>query len=70
VSKGYINSDEKVTSFSMFNRFKMSGVWNNGRWFAGVVGKVDLAICYEKESTLANALFSAEACIGYRFNLW
>jgi hypothetical protein len=70
ISKGYINSDEKKTSFSLYNRFKASAVWNSGKWFAGVVGKIDLAVCYEKESTLANALFCAEACIGYRFNLW
>jgi hypothetical protein len=48
----------------------MSVVWNNKRWFAGMIGKVDLAIASDKTSILASAVFSGEACIGYRFNLW
>jgi hypothetical protein len=70
ICKGFHNSEEEKTSVSLYNRFKMSVVWNNKRWFAGMIGKMDMAIASDKTSILASAVFSGEACIGYRFNLW
>ncbi len=70
IRKGYINSDIEKVSFSMYNRLKVSVVWNNGRWFAGAVGKVDGALISDKQTVYAGGVISGEACVGYRFNLW
>lgn len=70
IRKGYINSDEERTSFSLYQRLKASAVWNHGRWFLGIVGKADISIVSEKTTTFVGANLSASAAIGYRFNLW
>ena len=54
----------------MFNRAKLSVVWNAGRWFGGLVGMTDLAIINNHKTTYTGGTFSGEAVIGYRFNLW
>lgn len=70
IKKGYINSDEDHVSFSLYNRLNLSVVWNNRHWFAGMTGKCDVGLIYDKEHTLASAFMSGQLCVGYRFNLW
>lgn len=70
--KGTINNEIDKVSLSIFNRFKMSVVWNspNGRWFAGAVGSIDVALVNNNKTTFANAVFTGEASFGFRFNIW
>lgn len=70
VRKGFVNSETESTSFSLYNHFKLSVVWNKGHWFAGVVGSVDSAVISERETTFMGSNISASTAIGYRFNLW
>lgn len=70
LSKGTVNSDITKNSFSLFNRFKLSVVWNKGRWFAGATGKFDLTIVNDQKTTYAGGDLTGEAVVGYRFNLW
>lgn len=68
--RGEINSAKDRNSFALANRFGLSVVWNNGRWFAGAVGKVDANLIYQSDHNFVAALITGEACIGYRFNIW
>lgn len=70
IRKGFVNSEIEKTSLSLYNRLKMSVVWNSNRWFMGVLGKFDLAIVNDKKTTYAGGVLSGEAVVGYRFNLW
>jgi hypothetical protein len=70
LKKGFINSSEEHLSFSLSNRLNASVVWNNGPWFAGMTGKCDIGLIYDKEHTFANAFITGQASVGYRFNLW
>lgn len=70
VKKGYINSDEKRTSFALYQRGKASIVWNHGRWFVGGVANISLAIVSNRRTTFLGTNFSASTAVGYRFNLW
>ena len=70
IRKGFVNSDIEKVSLSMYNRTKLSLVWNSGRWFFGATGKIEMALINDKETTFASAVFSAEATFGFRFNLW
>lgn len=70
IRSGYINSKYKKLSFSMYNRAKLSVIWNHGRLFAGAVGKFDAAIINDHETTYAGGVLSGEAIFGCRFNLW
>ncbi|MDE6469201.1 MAG: DUF4421 domain-containing protein, partial [Muribaculaceae bacterium] len=70
VRKGYVASWQERVSFSMYNRLKLSVVWNSGRWFFGVLGKFDVAIVNDKRTTYAGGFLSGEAVLGYRFNIW
>ena len=70
VRKGYVNSDISKVSLSLYNRMKLSVVWNNGPWFAGVTGRLDVAIVTDRETTYAGGVLSGEAVFGIRFNLW
>ncbi len=70
VRKGYVNSDISKVSLSLYNRMKLSVVWNNGPWFAGVTGRFDVAIVNDRETTYAGGVLSGEAVLGIRFNLW
>lgn len=67
---GSINSEMKRNSFALTNRAALSVVWNNKRWFAGVIGRMDANLVYDKDHTMATAVLSIEASVGYRFNLW
>ena len=42
VRKGYVNSDMEKVSFSMYNRLKLSIVWNRDRWFFGASGNFNV----------------------------
>lgn len=68
--KGYINSETEETTFSLYNRAKVSAVWNHGKWFAGIVGKADIAIISHRKTTFMGTNLSLSGAIGYRFNLW
>jgi len=70
VRKGYVNSEINKVSLSLYNRAKLSVVWNCGPWFFGATGKLDVAVINDKKTTYAGGFFSAEAVLGYRFNLW
>ena len=70
VRKGYVNSDVEKVSMSLYNRLKLSCVWNGGRWFGGLLCKFDVAIINDQRTTYTGGILSAEAVIGYRFNLW
>ncbi|MDE6008612.1 MAG: DUF4421 domain-containing protein [Muribaculaceae bacterium] len=71
VKRGFINvkSSEKW-SFSLYNTLRMSAVWSNGRLFAGILGRVETALFYDKEHTLFSNMVDLEISAGYRFNLW
>ena len=68
--RGSINSEFDRNSFALSNRLGLSIVWNNGRWFAGLAGKFDSNLIYDKDHTFIAALFTSEASVGYRFNIW
>ena len=70
VRKGYVQSVDEKVSFSMYNRLKLSVVWNSGRWFFGAVGKFDVAIVNDRNTTYAGGVLSGEAVFGFRFNIW
>lgn len=71
VRTGYISDPSlSKTTFSFSNRFKASAVYNHGNWFVGVVGDFDTGLVYDKEHTLLNMMWSVNASVGYRFNLW
>lgn len=68
--KGYVNSDIEKLSVSLYNRTKLSVVWNKGRWFFGATGKFDVAIVNNRRTIYAGGVLSGEAVFGCRFNLW
>lgn len=68
--RGKINSEINSNSFALSNRLGVSVVWNSGRWFAGAAVKFDSNLIYDKDHTFIAALVTAEAAIGYRFNIW
>ena len=70
--KGYINDEYRKYSMSLYNRFKLSVVWNSPdhRFFFGALGKFDVAIVNDEKTTYAGGVLSGEAVFGVRFNLW
>lgn len=71
LKSGYINyKDEKKYSFSLFNRARLSLVWNHKHWFAGGILKVDNSLIYDKDHSILNTVINGELSLGYRFNLW
>lgn len=70
VRKGLVLSDVEKTSVSIYNRLKLSVVWNSNKWFFGFVGKADLAILSDKQTVYAGGTISGEAVLGYRFDIW
>ncbi len=67
---GRKNSDKSGYSFMLNNRANISVVYNNDRWFFGIIGRSDAGLIYDKYSTLSNSVLSIEMKIGWRFNLW
>lgn len=71
VRTGYISAPElSKTTFSFSNRLKASGVYNKDRWFVGIIADMETGLVYDKEHTMINMIWSVEASVGYRFNLW
>ncbi len=70
IKKGFINADKEKTSLSMMNSFRIALVWNNKRWFAGLVGNIDNNLIYDRDTTFASSQISGNICIGYRFDIW
>lgn len=68
--KGYVNSDISKYSLSLYNHLKLSIVWNSGRWFSGLIFKLDNSIISDNHTVYSSGLGSLEAVIGMRFNLW
>lgn len=70
LQKGRITGSDKPDSMSLANRFRLSVVWNNHHWFAGIIGNSEQGLIYNKKQAFINSDLSVNACIGYRFNLW
>ncbi len=71
IRTGYINNPGKSsTTFGLSNRFNASAVYNHGKWFVGIVGNIENNLISDKEHTLISMMWSVNASIGYRFNLW
>lgn len=70
IKHGYTNSSIEKTNFSLYNRAKLSVVWNAGKWFAGVIGNGDTAVVSDRQTTFLGNQLSVTAAVGYRFNLW
>lgn len=70
VRKGFVNSETETTDFSLMVRGRGSVVYNKGRWFAGVVGKIDTSVVNDRQTTFMGHNLSMTAAVGYRFNLW
>lgn len=67
---GNVNNTNNQYSISLYNHLNISLIWNNGKWFAGIVGRIEGGIHFDKSAIYANGIAHGEACIGYRFNLW
>lgn len=65
------NSSEsrKRCSFRLSNRLYLSMVWNQDRWFVGIVCKSNIAMIYDDKVALACGLFSTEVKLGWRFRI-
>lgn len=70
VSKGFINSDMEKVSFSALNRLKLSVVWNHGRWFMSLNGRLDITLVNDQKTSYAGGDLTGEAVFGCRFNIW
>lgn len=67
---GSFNGEKPKVSFSLYNRFQLSAVWNNRRWFGGLILTAENGLYYDHSHSLYNGIFTGEASFGYRFNLW
>ncbi|MDE6270523.1 MAG: DUF4421 domain-containing protein [Muribaculaceae bacterium] len=70
LQKGRITGNDKPFSMSLANRLRLSVVWNNKHWFAGVIGNSEQGLIYNRKQAFINSDLSVNACFGYRFNLW
>ena len=68
--KGTLTGDSAKFSLSLYNRFQLSVIWNNKRWFAGIIGAAENGLFFAKKNTLMTGIFSFEASCGFRFNIW
>lgn len=68
--RGKVNNEIEKWSMSVYNRFKISVVWNHGRWFIGGTGRFETALISDKETFYAGSVLSGEISAGCRFNLW
>lgn len=67
---GHITGNTKPSSASLANRLAVSFVWNSGHWFAGIIGRADQGLIYNKKQAYINSDLSFTCSLGYRFNLW
>ena len=70
IKKGTLNGERPHISVSLYNRAQLSLIWNNRKWFAGIIGHVENGLFFNKKSSLYSGVYSVEASVGYRFNLW
>lgn len=70
IKHGRENNDPSKVSLSLYNRAQASAVWNNRRWFAGLIISAENGLFYNKEHTLISGVFTVEASVGFRFNIW
>ena len=70
LKRGSMNGVGPKYSVSLYNRFQMSLIWNNRRWFAGIIASAENGFFFNNHSTLVTGLFNVEASLGFRFNLW
>ena len=70
IRKGFVNSENEETNFSLYTHLRFSAVWNHGRWFVGIIGKGDISLVSKSQTTFIGSELSAQAAVGYRFNLW
>lgn len=70
LQKGLVTGNSRPNSMALSNRLAISFVWNNKRWFAGLIGRADQGLIYNKKQAFVNSDLSFNACVGYRFNLW
>lgn len=70
IKHGRENNGPAKVSLSLYNRAKASAVWNNRRWFAGLILSAENGLFYNKEHTLLSGVFTVECSVGYRFNIW
>lgn len=70
IKHGRENDDQSKVSLSLYNRAQASAVWNNRRWFAGLIISAENGLFYNKEHTLISGVFTVEASVGFRFNIW
>lgn len=68
---GYVNNPNHIkNSFAMYNKLKVSLVYNYKKLFAGIIGYQEAGLIYDKEHALINMMMGVEMAVGYRFNLW
>ena len=70
IRKGIINDTKEKNTFGAYNVFRLSGVYNRGNLFTGLVGRISTSLVKGKESVLISNMMSLELSVGYRFNLW
>ncbi len=71
VSKSLIRTTvHNKWSVGFTNHAQLSAVWNNRKWFAGAIGRLQTSLAYDRQSVLINNYADLELTIGYRFNLW
>lgn len=70
LKNGTLNGDKRRINVSLYNRAQASVVWNNHRWFGGVVGSFENGLFFAKRHALISGVYSIEASFGCRFNLW
>lgn len=69
----YENAKDKEhpdINFSFNGKNKLSVIYNNDKWFAGVIGRHEFGIINGKQHSLLNTIIGIEASVGWRFNLW
>lgn len=70
-SKGYIESEKNMsTRFMAMSKTQLSIIYNNKRWFAGLVGTILAELNRDRERSLISSYLTFEASVGYRFKLW
>ena len=68
---GYINYQRDTKySFSLSNFARASVVYNYRNMFIGLIGSLDAGLIRDNKHSFLNMVWSANASIGYRFNLW
>lgn len=67
---GFVNEDTYSYGLALYNRARLSFIFNHNPWFAGIVANIDTAIAHDRKHSLFNTTFNVEASVGYRFNLW